>query len=128
MNSSASFSNQLAETVTLKEARSIIECLAPEQSVLLLSPPGIGKSDTVVQAATAAGLPYKSLLGTQIAPEDPSSLSVYFWTNYLRIVQTYKKLFTQFSSNVVWANIHSLSGLGWSPLETVPKIEPWYAH
>lgn len=74
MNSSASFSNQLAETVTLKEARSIIECLAPEQSVLLLSPPGIGKSDTVVQAATAAGLPCKSLLGTQIAPEDVSGI------------------------------------------------------
>ena len=62
------------ETVTLREAKSMIECLAREQSVLLLSPPGIGKSDTVVQAAEAAGLPCKSLLGTQIAPEDVSGI------------------------------------------------------
>lgn len=62
------------ETVTLREARSIIECLAAEQSVLLLSPPGLGKSDTVVQAAEAAGLKCTSLLGTQIAPEDVSGI------------------------------------------------------
>ena len=62
------------ETVTLSQARSIIECLAAEQSVLLLSPPGIGKSDTIVQAAEAAGLPCRSLLGTQIAPEDVSGI------------------------------------------------------
>ena len=71
MNSPVS---DLSETVTLSQARSIIECLAPEQSVLLLSPPGIGKSDSVVQAAEAAGLPCKSLLGTQIAPEDVSGI------------------------------------------------------
>lgn len=64
----------LIETVTLSQARSLIECLAHEQSVLLLSPPGIGKSDCVVQAAEAAGLPCKSLLGTQIAPEDVSGI------------------------------------------------------
>jgi MoxR-like ATPase len=64
----------ITETVTLSEARSIIECLASEQSVLLLSPPGIGKSDTIVQAAEAAGLPCRSLLGTQIAPEDVSGI------------------------------------------------------
>lgn len=64
----------LTETVTLREARSLIECLAHEQSVLLLSPPGIGKSDSVVQAAEAAGLPCRSLLGTQIAPEDVSGI------------------------------------------------------
>lgn len=62
------------EPVTLREARSIIECLAHEQSVLLLSPPGIGKSETIVHAAEAAGLQCKSLLGTQIAPEDVSGI------------------------------------------------------
>jgi MoxR-like ATPase len=64
----------LAETVTLSQTRSLIECLAEEQSALLLSPPGIGKSETVVQAATAAGLAWKTLLGTQIAPEDVSGI------------------------------------------------------
>lgn len=67
-------SRGLVETVTLSQARSLISCLAHEQSILLLSPPGIGKSDTVVQAATAAGLPCRSLLGTQIAPEDVSGI------------------------------------------------------
>lgn len=67
-------SQGLVETVTLSQARSLISCLAHEQSILLLSPPGIGKSDTVVQAATAAGLPCRSLLGTQIAPEDVSGI------------------------------------------------------
>jgi MoxR-like ATPase len=64
----------MIETVTLGEARALIECLAHEQSVLLLSPPGIGKSDTIVKAAEAAGLPCRSLLGTQIAPEDVSGI------------------------------------------------------
>lgn len=64
----------MIETVTLGEARALIECLAHEQSVLLLSPPGIGKSDTIVQAAEAVGLPCRSLLGTQIAPEDVSGI------------------------------------------------------
>jgi MoxR-like ATPase len=52
----------------------LLGCLAAEQSVLLLSPPGVGKSDVVRQAAAAAGLPCKSLLGTQIAPEDVSGV------------------------------------------------------
>src|SRR5207248_4199533 len=47
---------------------------AHEQSLLLLSPPGVGKSDVVRQAATDSGLPCKSLLGTQIAPEDVSGV------------------------------------------------------
>ena len=64
----------LTETVTLSQARKLMECLAREQSILLLSPPGVGKSDTVLQAAEAAGLPCKSLLGTQIAPEDVSGI------------------------------------------------------
>src|SRR5262245_977227 len=60
----------LEETITLRQARKLIQCMAHEQSFLLLSPPGVGKSDMVYQAAAAAGLPCRSLLGTQIAPED----------------------------------------------------------
>jgi len=67
-------SGALHETVTLAEAKSLIRCLSHEQSVLLLSPPGVGKSDVVRQAAAEAGLPCKSLLGTQIAPEDVSGV------------------------------------------------------
>ncbi len=66
--------SSLAETVTLGQAKELIGCLAAEQSVLLLSPPGVGKSDAVRQAAATVGLPCKSLLGTQIAPEDVSGV------------------------------------------------------
>jgi MoxR-like ATPase len=52
----------------------LIHCLAAEQSLLLLSAPGVGKSDTVAQAAAEAGLVCRSLLGTQIAPEDVSGI------------------------------------------------------
>ena len=65
---------RLIETVTLKQAKGLIRALAAEQSLLLLSPPGVGKSDVVRQAATEAGLPCRSLLGTQIAPEDVSGI------------------------------------------------------
>ena len=44
--------------------------MAHEQSFLLLAPPGVGKSDLVMDAAREAGLACRSLLGTQIAPED----------------------------------------------------------
>src|SRR5262245_63401964 len=64
----------LRETITLSQAKALIRGLAHDQSLLLLSPPGMGKSDTVVQAATEAGLPCRSLLGTQIAPEDVSGI------------------------------------------------------
>lgn len=67
-------STPLTETVTLGQAKELIRCLAAEQSVLILSPPGMGKSDVVRQAAADAGLPCKSLLGTQIAPEDVSGV------------------------------------------------------
>lgn len=67
-------STALTETVTLGQAKELIRCLAAEQSVLILSPPGMGKSDVVRQAAADAGLPCKSLLGTQIAPEDVSGV------------------------------------------------------
>ncbi len=58
------------EGVTLSQARELVRCLAAHESVLLLSPPGVGKSDLVHQAARGAGLEVRSLLGTQIAPED----------------------------------------------------------
>ena len=67
-------SSPLTETVTLGQAKELVRCLAAEQSVLILSPPGVGKSDVVRQAAAEAGLPCKSLLGTQIAPEDVSGV------------------------------------------------------
>ncbi len=64
----------LGETITLREAKKLIQCMADEQSFLLLSPPGVGKSEMVYQAAAEAGLPCRSLLGTQIAPEDVSGI------------------------------------------------------
>src|SRR5437868_8973847 len=67
-------SGPLTETVTLSQAKELIRCLAHEQSLLLLSPPGVGKSDVVRQAAADSGLECKSLLGTQIAPEDVSGV------------------------------------------------------
>lgn len=66
--------NENLPTVTLSEAKSMIKALANEQSVLLLSAPGVGKSDSVMQAAADVGLPCRSLLGTQIAPEDVSGI------------------------------------------------------
>ncbi len=59
---------------TLRQAKALVRCLASKESVLLLSAPGVGKSDTVAQAAAEAGLPCRSLLGTQIAPEDVSGI------------------------------------------------------
>lgn len=64
----------LTPTVTLSEAQELVAALAETQAVLLLSPPGVGKSDIVRRAAEAAGLPCRSLLGTQIAPEDVSGI------------------------------------------------------
>ncbi len=64
----------LEETITLQQAKKLIQCMAHEQSFLLLAPPGVGKSEMVVQAAQEAGLPCRSLLGTQIAPEDVSGI------------------------------------------------------
>jgi MoxR-like ATPase len=66
--------NRLSETISLSQAKALIKTMAHKQSLLLLSPSGVGKSDTVLQAATAAGLPCRSLLGTQIAPEDVSGI------------------------------------------------------
>jgi MoxR-like ATPase len=66
--------DRLIETITLSEAKALIKAMAHEQSLLLLSPPGVGKSDTVAQAAAEVGLACRSLLGTQIAPEDVSGI------------------------------------------------------
>lgn len=66
--------SRLEETVTLSQASELIRCLAHTESLLLLSPPGVGKSETVLAAARSAGLPCRSLLGTQIAPEDVSGV------------------------------------------------------
>src|SRR3954447_6579810 len=62
------------ETVTLKQAKAILASMSHRHSVLLLSGPGVGKSDAVHQAAEAAGLECRSLVGTQIAPEDVSGI------------------------------------------------------
>jgi hypothetical protein len=62
------------ETVTLRQAKKLIQCMAHEQSFLLLSAPGMGKSEMVYEAAAEARLPCRSLLGTQIAPEDVSGI------------------------------------------------------
>ncbi|MBL8590848.1 MAG: hypothetical protein JNK46_20120, partial [Methylobacteriaceae bacterium] len=62
------------EVVTLRQAKKLIQCMAQEQSFLLLSAPGVGKSEMVYEAAREAGLPCRSLLGTQIAPEDVSGV------------------------------------------------------
>lgn len=72
MNAPAS--SPLEQTITLRQAKKLIQCMAHESSFLLLAPPGVGKSDMVVQAAEEAGLPCRSLLGTQIAPEDVSGV------------------------------------------------------
>lgn len=64
----------LEETITLRQAKKLIQCMAHEQSFLLLSAPGVGKSEMVYQAAAEAKLPCRSLLGTQIAPEDVSGV------------------------------------------------------
>jgi hypothetical protein len=64
----------VTETVSLSEAKTLIKAMAHDQSILLLSPPGLGKSQIVVQAADEAGLTCRSLLGTQIAPEDVSGI------------------------------------------------------
>ena len=64
----------LEETITLKQAKKLVQCMAHEQSFLLLSAPGVGKSEMVYQAAKEVGIPCRSLLGTQIAPEDVSGI------------------------------------------------------
>jgi hypothetical protein len=60
--------------VTIKEAMSLVKAMAHKQSFLLLSSPGVGKTSAITALAEASGLPCRSLLGTQIAPEDVSGV------------------------------------------------------
>ena len=64
----------LHEPVTLSQAKLAHPLPGPRAEPAAVSPPGIGKSDVVRQAAAEARLPCKSLLGTQIAPEDVSGV------------------------------------------------------
>jgi MoxR-like ATPase len=61
-------------TITLSQAKALIQSMAGEQSLLLQAPPGVGKTAIVSEAAGEAALPCRSLLGTQIAPEDVSGI------------------------------------------------------
>jgi hypothetical protein len=70
----APLAGPLEEPLTLRQAKKLIQCMAHEQSFLLLSPPGAGKSEMVYEAAREMNLPCRSLLGTQIAPEDVSGV------------------------------------------------------
>lgn len=74
MNDLSTRTGSATETVSLSEAKALIQALAHAQSILLLSPPGLGKSDIVREAAAEFGLPCHSLLGTQLAPEDISGI------------------------------------------------------
>jgi hypothetical protein len=60
--------------MAIAEAKGLIKSLAGRHSILLLSAPGVGKTDAVRQVAQEAGLEVRSLLGTQIAPEDVSGI------------------------------------------------------
>lgn len=62
------------EALSLGEAARLVRDLAAHRSVLLLAQPGVGKSALVESLAREAGLPCRSLLGTQIAPEDVSGV------------------------------------------------------
>lgn len=56
--------------VSLARAGALVAELAAHESLLLLSAPGVGKTDIITAAARRAGLRCCSLLGTQLAPED----------------------------------------------------------
>ncbi|HZT88558.1 MAG TPA: AAA family ATPase [Stellaceae bacterium] len=75
MNDLSTRTGFATETVSLSEAKSLIQALAHDQSIMLLSPAGLGKSDIVHQAAAEAGRECRALLGTQLAPEDVSGVA-----------------------------------------------------
>ena len=62
--------NMLQEPITLSQARSLIKAMGHKESILLLSAPGVGKTDSVYQIAEEMNYMCNSLLGTQLAPED----------------------------------------------------------
>ena len=57
-------------TVTQDDLLEILLNVAPSRPVFIWGAPGIGKSALVEQFAAEIGLPYVSLLGSQLAPED----------------------------------------------------------
>src|SRR6476620_11782398 len=65
----------LEQSITLKQAKKLVQCMANEQSSLLLSPPGVGRTDRVFQAAAEVGLAGRPLLGPQTAHEDVRSVT-----------------------------------------------------
>lgn len=60
--------------LSLGDAGRLVQSLATRRSVLLLAQPGVGKSALIERLARSAGLECRSLLGTQIAPEDVSGI------------------------------------------------------
>lgn len=64
----------MADEVTLSQAKQIIMSMGTKQSILMLASPGVGKSAIVEQIAESLGYECRSLLGTQIAPEDISGI------------------------------------------------------
>jgi MoxR-like ATPase len=56
--------------LSLTQARALIDAIADREPLLLVAPPGVGKTDLITEAARARGLPCRSVLGTQLAPED----------------------------------------------------------
>ncbi len=62
--------NVYKNPVSHEDAANIIRNLAPSETVILRSGPGIGKSELVEQTAASAGLPVKHLYGSQMSAED----------------------------------------------------------
>ena len=64
----------LAETITLGQAKKLIQCMAHEHSFLVLAPPGSASPRWSTRPRAKRVSPCRSLLGTQIAPEDVSGV------------------------------------------------------
>ena len=62
------------DEITLAQAKQIIMSMGSKQSILMFASPGVGKSAIVNQIAEALGYECRTLLGTQIAPEDISGI------------------------------------------------------
>src|SRR5262245_52343876 len=56
--------------LTPPDVLELLTTLAPDRTVFVWGPPGVGKSALVRDAAEKLGMPCVTLLGTQIAPED----------------------------------------------------------
>ncbi|GHV84168.1 hypothetical protein AGMMS50212_15080 [Spirochaetia bacterium] len=64
----------IAVTISQKELVSVLLNIAVVRPVFIWGAPGIGKSSLVEKFASDLGLPCVSLLGSQLAPEDKSTL------------------------------------------------------